>query len=314
MPFESVFVCEKDQNVLAEGGFDEFPFAVPRYDVIYGEVYGRGRGTMLLPKVRVLNRLCKDYLDMANKWVNPPLEVLESFEDTVDLTPGALNHVIELNSIAPINMGANGMYPVTKDILEYYREGVRQGFFKHAFETLAGLKGDRRTTTEIIERLKEGFKQQAKPMGRLFDELLTPLVTRSFMLLVRNGVIPRPPQSLWGRPFKIVFINPLALALRDQQSKGLQYWVTAGMQMAEGFPDVLDNVDSDTAYRDLGASLGVKTDHIRSVRERDELRQQRAEKQQAIEQLQAAQAMAEGYGKTTKAPEEGSPAEALLGA
>lgn len=313
MPIESVFVIEKGQQTVEEGGFEEFPFAIPRYQVMYGEVYGRGLGTQLLPKVRMLNRLCKDYLEMSNKWVNPPLEVLESFEGTVNVTPGATNWVVSQGTINPINMGASGAYPITKEMLEYYREGVRQGFFKNAFEALANLSGDRRTTTEIIERLKEGMKRLSKPLGRLFIELLSPVITRSTLLLIRNGVVPPPPEQLQGAPFKIEFINPLALALRDQQSRGLQYWVTAIGEMENIFPGIKDNVDYDKAARDLGESLGVKTEHIRPVKDRDELREQRALQEQQMQQLAMAQAAAEGYGKTTKAPEDGSPAAALIG-
>jgi hypothetical protein len=308
-PVESVYVAEKDKHLIEEGGFDEFPFAIPRYQVIYGETYGRGRGTMLLPKVRQLNRRAKDYDEMSNKWVNPPKEVLESFEGTVDVTPGALNYVVEKGSIAPIDMGAHGAYPVTKDILEYYREGVREGFLRNAFEPITPLKGDRRNTTEILERMSEGLKKQARPFGRLFTELLTPLVIRTIRLLVRNGVVAQPPDSLRGTPLKIEFVNPLALALRDQQAKGGQRWV-AILGEASQIPqlsDVMDNVNGDMWARDLGESLGVKADHIKPVRQRDAERQQRAEAQQAAQQAEMMAAAADSYQKTTKAPEPGSP-------
>jgi hypothetical protein len=306
-PWQSVYVQEKDAVVLQEGGYDEFPFAVPRYQVIYREIYGRGRGTMLLPQVRVLNRLAKDYMEMSNKWVNPPKQVLESFDGTVDVTPGALNFVSEMPSIVPIDMNTSGAYPVTRDILEYRREGIRQGFFKNAFEPLTPLTGDRRNTTEIIERLKEGMKRLSKPMGRLFVELLAPVITRTIRLLVRNGVVAPPPDVLAGVPMKIEFINPLALALRDQQSRGGQYWVSALGEASEIFPGVLDNVDSDKWARDLGESLGVKSDQIRPEDQVAEIREQRAEQEQAMQQLQMAGAAAEGYKNVTKAPEPGSP-------
>jgi len=314
MPFASVFVNEKDLVVIQEGGFEEFPFAVPRYQVIYQEVYGRGRGTTMLPQVRVLNRLAKDYQEMSNKWVNPPREVLESFDGEVDVTPGATNYVVTMGSIAAIDMGANGAYPITKDILEYHREGIRQGFFKNAFEALAGLSGDRRTTTEIVERLKEGMKKLSKPLGRLFIELLTPVITRSALLTLRSGKVPPPPPELQGKPFKIKIINPLALALADQESRGLQYWVSAGQQMEQTFPGVVDNVNSDKAYRDLGRSLGVNAEHIREEDDVEFIREERARRMAEQQALQAAQVAGEAYGKTTKSPEEGSPAGMLMGA
>ena len=317
MPFESIFVQEKDAIVLpdlktglAEGGFDEFPFVVPRYQVIASEVYGRGRGTMMLRTVRVLNRLAKDYLEMSNKWVNPPREVLESFEGTVNVTPGAENIVMEIPSIKAIDMGAHGAYPVTKDILEYYREGVRQGFLKNAFEPITPLTGDRRNTTEIIERLKEGMKKLNKPIGRLFPELLEPNIRRTAMLLIRNRVVDPPPMQLEA---EIEFINPLALAIRDQQARGLQYWATALAEMEDTWPGITDNLDADEAARDLGRSLGVKTTHIRSIRERDKRREQRAAAEAELQAVQMAATAAEGYGKTTKAPEAGSLAGAVTG-
>jgi hypothetical protein len=262
---------------------------------------------MMLPKVRQLNRRAKDYDEMSNKWVNPPKEVLESFEGTVDVTPGALNYVAEKGTIVPIDMGSSGAYPVTKDILEYYREGVREGFLRSAFEPITPLKGDRRNTTEIIQRMSEGLKKQARPFGRLFSELLSPMVIRTIRLLVRNGVIMRPPESLMGTPLKIEFVNPLALALRDQQARGGQRWVATLGEAQAIFPDVTDNIDYDKWARDLGEAFGVKADHIRSIPELKDRRDQRALDEQEAKQLQLAGAAAEGYQKVTKAPEPGSP-------
>ena len=313
MAWESIYVQEKDQIVISEGGFPEFPFSVPRYSVLYREVYGRGRGTLMLPKVRMLNRLAKDYLEMSNKWVNPPKEVLESFEGQVDVTPGALNYVTERNTITSIDMASNGMYPVTRDMLEYYREGIRDGFYKSSFNPITPLKGDRRGSTEIIERLREGMKNLAKPFSRLFIELLTPQLTRSALLLIRNGAVETPPESLQGGDMGLRFINPLALALEDQQARGGQFWITALGEASEIFPGITDNVDADQWARDLGESLGVKSSHIKSVDERDEIRQQRAEQKAQEEKMQMAQIASDAYSKTTKAPEEGSAAEAELG-
>lgn len=309
-PWASIFVQEKDAVVLENGGFDEFPFAVPRYQVIYREVYGRGRGTMLLPQVRVLNRLAKDYMEMSNKWVNPPLEVLDTFDGIVDVTPGAINHVTQMQSIRGVDYTSRGAYPVTKDILEYNREAIRQGFFKNAFEALTPLSGDRRTTTEIIERLKEGMKKLNKPIGRLFTELLEPIVNGSIKLLIQNGQVQRPPMPISA---KIEFVNPLALALRDQQSRGLQYWVMALGEMEAIFPGVKDNCDYDEAARDLGRALGVKATHLRDLPERDKLRKQRQEQLAQQQQLAAMEAMGKTYNQGTKSPEGGSPASKLMG-
>ena len=313
MAWESLYVNEKDQILLSEGGYDEFPFAVPRYTVVYREVYGRGRGTMLLPKVRKLNRSARDFQEMENKWVNPPREVLDTFEGQVDVTPGAENFVTQMGSVQAIDMGTNGAYPVTKDIIALRQEDVRNGFYNNAFQPITGLQGDRRNTTEIVERMREGLKKATRPFGRLFTELATPQLTRAALLLIRNNVVEKPPASLQGSLMKIRFINPLALALEDQQAAGGLRWVEALGAAKEIFPGVTDNVDSDTWARDLGESWGVNSNHIKSIDERDELRQQKAEVAAQQEQMEMLQAGANAYSQTTKAPEEGS-AASLVGA
>jgi flagellar biosynthesis chaperone FliJ len=314
MPFESVYVSEKDDHTIEEGGYEEFPFAVPRYRIIFGEVYGRGQGSIALRAARTLNRAVKDFDEAGNKWVNPPLEVLDTFDGDVDVSPGAQNWVTQLNSIQAIDRGAIGAFPIGKDWIEYRTQRIQEIFFKNVFEQLAMLTGDRRTTVEIIERLKEGMKKMSKPIGRLFVECYDPTITRSVLSLVRNGAAPPPPPELQGQGFKIEYIGPLALALRDQQSKGLQYWIAALGQMEPIFPGVKDNVDHDKAARDLGESLGVKTDHIRPIRDRDAIRQMRQEAQQAQLQVAMLEQAAKGYKDTTSAAEKGSPAEQVQSA
>jgi len=314
MAFESVYVSEKDDHTIEEGGYEEFPFAVPRYRIIFGEVYGRGQGSIALRAARTLNRAVKDFDEAGNKWVNPPLEVLDTFDGDVDVSPGAQNWVAQLNSIQAIDRGAIGAFPIGKDWIEYRTQRIQEIFFKNVFEQLAMLTGDRRTTVEIIERLKEGMKKMSKPIGRLFVECYDPTITRSVLSLVRNGAAPPPPPELQGQGFKIEYIGPLALALRDQQSKGLQYWIAALGQMEPIFPGVKDNVDHDKAARDLGESLGVKTDHIRPIRDRDAIRQMRQEAQQAQLQMAMLEQAAKGYKDTTSAAEKGSPAEQVQSA
>lgn len=265
----------------------------------------------MLPHVRSTNRMKADWLELSNRYARPPKEVKESFEGRVDMTPDALNFVTEENTIKSIEGAAKGDFPITTESLEMEREVIRQAFFKNVFEQLSALTGDRRTTVEIIERLKEGMKKLSNPIGRLIAELFTGLITRSVLLLIRNGVLPPPPPQLEGQSFKVDYIGPLALALRDQQARAFEYWVAMIGEMEAVFPGVGDNVEYDEAARDLGEFLGVKNAHIRSVREREMIREQRrkdAERQRALELAQVA---AQGYGQTTKAPEPGSAAEQL---
>lgn len=314
LPFESYYVGEEDNNIIEESGYPEFPFHTPRWTKASSETYGRGVGTEILPQVRILQRMMRNYIEVGDKWSNPPLEVLESFDGNVDVTSGATNWVTQLKTIAAIEQGARGSFPITKEELEDQRQIIRDAYFKNVFEQLATLTGDRRTTLEIVERLKEGLKRLSNPIGRLFSELFNTLIPRTVLLLIRNGQLPQPPAELRGQGFKVEYTGPLALALKDQHVRAFEFWVGLIGTMNDIFPGVSDNVDSDEAIRDIGQFLGVKTDHVRSKRDVEIMRAERAQEQEKERQLAMMQMAAQGYGQTTKKPEPGSGAEQIQAA
>lgn len=319
MPIESIFVSVIDKEIIDEGGFEEFPDAVARWTVASGEVYGRGRGTFGLPAIRSLQVMKRDLQECGNKHNNPPLEVLEGHENEVRVSPGALNFVRETGTIKAIDRTALGNFPISKEVLEFEREEVRKIFFNDVFVVLANLKGDRRTTLEIRERMAEGLQRLGPPIGRLHTELFNPVITRTVLLLLRNGVFHRNGRSLLapeleGQPFKIEYVGRLALELKSHQARGFQQWVAVVSEMEEVFPGVKDNIDADSAVRRMGENFGVNAEDIATPEEVEAKREARAEAQAERKAMEMAQIAAQGYGQTTKTPEEGSLAEIVTGA
>jgi len=311
MPFESVYIGELDRNILKESGFESFPFAMPRWFRSPGETEGRGIGTEILPQVRKLNQMEADKTQAGNRWVEPPLEILESFDGNVNLSPRAQNFVMDLNSIKAIDLGAKGSYPIAREELAEQRVLVQEAFFKSAFAPLQGLKGDRRTTEEIRGRLTEALKKLSNPLGRLFSELLDTLIQRTVFLLIRNRIVRQPPPQL--TTVKIEYTGRLALALRDQHVIAFDTWLGFLERMEVMAPGVSDNVDFDQATRDMGRFLGVKGTHIRPVGIRDSMRAERARLEEQARALETAQVAAQAYSQTTSTPEVGSGAEELQG-
>jgi hypothetical protein len=109
------------------------------------------------------------------------------------------------------------------------------------------------------------------------------------------------------------FVGPFALELRSQQARAFQEWVSFVGEMESVFPGAVDNVDPDDAIIRMGHTFGVNTEDMSSEEERDEKRRIRQEKEDAQLALQMAQVGGQAYGQTTGAPEEGSPAAALMG-
>ena len=314
MPFESVFVNEKEKLIVEEGGFEEMPFAVARWMKSSSEIYGRGQGTECLSSVKTLQQWEKDFTECGNKWNNPPKEVLDHFEGTVRVTPGALNWVKEKGTIRGIEQTALGNFPISKEMLEYKKEEIHRAFYIDVFAPLTGLKGDRRTTVEIYKLFEQAAKKLGMPLYRLMSELLTPNITRNVLILIRNGKIPYPPPELQGRGFGIEYISELALALRNQQANAFQQFAAFVGEMEGVFPGVKDNINEDKAVRRMGRAFGVNEEDLATEEEVAAKRQARAEQLQQQQAAQMAAVAAKGYKDTSQAAEEGSPAAELQGA
>ena len=315
MPFESIYVNVKDKTIIDEGGYPEFPYMVPRWAKTSGEVHGRGIGTMILPQVKSVNANKRDFNEVGNKYANPHREVLESFEGEYDTTPGGRNDVMELPS-SHVDERNFGNFPITKETLEMERKVIKDDFYHDAFAPITELTGDRRNELEINQRIREAFRKIGSPIGRLESELFTPKIIRCYMLLVRNGVIPEPPEELQGRNLKIIYKGPLSLAQQDAEVRGSQQWIgiVGEMENIPAFEGVADNVNSDNAVRRMARVFGANEDDIASeeiVEQKRMARQAERERQKALE---AAQVAAQSYGQTTKAPESGSKAEQIQGA
>jgi hypothetical protein len=312
MASESGYVNIKNKTMISEGGYPEFPYQIPRWTKTSGEVHGRGIGTEILPQVKMVNANKRDFNEMCNKYVNPHREILESFEGEYDTTPGARNEVVEMPS-SHVDDRNFGNFPVGKDNLEMERQVIKDAFYNKAFAPLTDLTGDRRNQLEIQERIQEAFRQIGSPIGRLESELFTPLITRCYMLLVRNGVIPPPPPELMGRNLKVIYKGPLSLAQQNAEVRASQQWIGVVGEMEQFLPGAIDNIDVDDAVRRMARVFGVNEEDIASTEQvaaKREQRRQEAERQRALE---AAQVAGQTYGQTTRAPEEGSAAEQMAG-
>ena len=314
MEWEEQVVNVKEKLIVLESGYPQFPYHVARWKRPANEKNGRGISTELLPQIRVLNRMNRDFNEVGNKWANPARETLSSFDGKYRTFPGANNVVRELPSSRAVDQGLNGNFNITEKSLDRQTGIIDRAYFKNAFNPIDDLTGDRRTTLEIRERVRGTWPKIGNPVARIWYEQIAPLVERSILLLIRNGVVEQPPAELEGIGFGLDFVSPFALELRSQQSKAFQEWTAIVGEMESVFPGAVDNVDSDDAIQRLGRTLGVNTEDMSSEEQRDAKREARALKEQQALEMQAAQIAGQAYPGTTKAPEPGSPAEQLVGA
>jgi len=115
-------------------------------------------------------------------------------------------------------------------------------------------------------------------LGRLQSELLQPLISRSFALLLRNGLLPAAPEQLQGQDIDIEYVSPLAKAQRLTDLQSMLRGFEVMMQVAEIAP-VMDYLDSDKLVQYLVEVTGIPARVIRGDQEVARIRRQQAEAQ-----------------------------------
>lgn len=290
MRFASFNVDISDKQIVRESGYHEFPCCVPRWMKIPGGSYGIGPVYDALPDCKELNetkRMEKAAQDLAisGMWIAEDDGVLNP--RTVKVGPRKIIVANSVDSMKPLLTGADFQVAFTAE--DRLQAAIRKIMMA---DQLQPQDGPAMTATEVHVRVAL-IRQLLGPVyGRFQAEYLQPLVVRCFGLAFRAGVFPEPPESLQDANFNVRYISPLARAQQLEDVTAIERYGQNIMQLAQAYPDILDNMDSDEASRVVGEALGVPAKVMRSDKAISDMRQQRQQMQQ--EQAQQALMMQAG--------------------
>ena len=278
------------EKYLREGGFESFPVLVPRWSTSGGDIYGHSPGMEALGAVKQLQHQQLRKAQCIDYQTKPPLQVPVSMKNRdVDTLPGGINYV----DVAGPNMGIRSAFEVNLNLshllpdMEETRERIRSSFYADLFLMLATQPISRMTATEIVERHEEKLLMIGPVIERLHNELLEPLIDRTFTYLLQAGAVPTPPPELQGMDLNVEFVSILAQAQRAIGVNAVDRFVGNLGAIAQMKPEVLDKLDADEwvdAYADM---LGVDPRLIVGNKEVAMVRQARNEAAAAQEQIAA---------------------------
>lgn len=283
LPFASLHIEVDACRTVREGGYHEFPCAVPRWMKL-DSGYGIGPMSTALPDAKTLNELKRMELDnadiaIAGMWIAEDDGVLNP--RTVKVGPRKIIVANSVDSMKPLQSGANF------DIGFVSEERLQANIRKYLLaDQLQPQDGPQMTATEVHVRVNL-IRQLLGPIyGRLQAEYLRPMIERCFGLAFRAGVFGPPPQSLAGREFSVRYVSPLARAQRLEDVSAMdQFELALANQAAAGNTSAADVYDFDLANRERAELLGVPSKLVRATRDVTKLREQRAQ-QQADDQRQ----------------------------
>ena len=291
-PIISIYYHKETKTLLGQGGFDEFPFCVPRFNKDSTGNYGRSPGMSCLSDVKMVNRMSEVSIRSAQKQLDPPLMVPDDgFLLPVRTTPGALNfyRTGTRDRLEPLQAGAQN--PIGLNMEEQRRNAIRSAFY---VDQLQLNESPSMTATEVLQRNEEKMRLLGPVMGRLQSELLQPLIQRCFKLMLRNGELPVPPESLQGQDIDIEYVSPLAKAQKMTDLQSMMRGLEIMLQLAEVAP-VMDYLDENGLVKYLIDVAGIPARVIRSDDEVADIRKQQAEQAQLMadqqQQAQSAETM-----------------------
>ena len=294
MPFISIYLEMESENIISESGFREFPYLVPRWLKSSNEVFGRSPAMSCLPDVKVLNKLVETQLLAAAKSINPPLLIPDdSAVLPIRTSPGSLNfyRAGARDKIEPLNIGAD--VGLGLNLEEARRKSIAKAIFVDQL-LIQEASSRTLTATEVQARQEERLKVLGPTMGRLQRELLQPMITRVFNIMLRNGHFIEAPKILTNQEIEIEYISSMALAQKASQLSGIMRGMEIFGSISQVAP-VMDYLDSNGLVKELIKILGlpatmIKSDaEVQNIRaERQEQQAQQAEMQQAMQEAQVA--------------------------
>ncbi len=302
-PWASFHFEARTNNVLKESGFDFFPILVPRWAVRPGEVYGYGPGMIALPDANMLNEQMRMHLRMVQKIIDPPLLMPDDgYLLPIRTAPSSINFfrtgLSKEDHLKPLR--TEGNWPVSQEEMEQTRGRIMRAFhldmFKLAKDTVE------MTRTEALIRKDEDQQQMAPTLGRLDTEFLNVVLETTVKIKIADGTIPPPPSIIeQGEEMDVEYVSTMARAQRADEANSVLRSIDTIAPLVQAQPDLMDNYNGDEIVRATGRWFSMPQKFFNSIPDRDAMRQDRRELEQAQLEEQAALTGADVDLKTAKA-------------
>ena len=257
--FKSVHFIDDQKLELSNSGYDTFPYQVPRWTTMSGEVYGRGPGLTALPDIRLLNIMYKELIQAAQLANRPPL-VLDDDGFMLPISYQPASIIFRTPGTAdPMPLQGGGNFGITLEIMNQKRDQIAKSF--HVDWLLRDKKKERQSVMEINDDRTEMLKQLSSITGRLESDHFSPTIKNTFFYLARANELPPKPEGFPDVELDIIYTSPAAKAQMATKADNITRYLadTAPLQALD--PRILEGVDMPA----LGQVLAVLRDVTPSV-------------------------------------------------
>lgn len=300
MRFSACDVSVEGKKLLGEGGYRTMPFAISRYTIAPGEVYGRSPAWDALADIKTVNEMSKTSLRYGQLVTDPPwLTASVDAMNPFSVRPGAINagYLNERGEKLAVSAAPQGDPRIGLELMDQRRQAINRAFLVTLFQIL--VETPEMTATEAMLRAQEKGALLAPTMGRQQSEFLGTITEREIDILSNAGVFddalgPMPePLAEAGGALRIEYDSPLTRAQRSEEAVGtLRTLETAGT-VAQYDASILNEFHFGRAMKVVSDANGAPVSIFKTDQEKQAAAEQQAQQQQLQLALQAAPVIAD---------------------
>jgi len=288
-PYQATFYLPALDAILKEGGLTYFPYLVPRWMVVAGEIWGRGPAYSCMPAIRVLNKMVKELLKSA-ELANAPTLSAEEDSLLLPISYGARSIIYrEQGTPIPEPIMSGSQPQITLELLRDYREQIQMSFFTD--QIIRDQKKERQSIVEIQDERSQMLQQIGPLLARMETEFLAPVIEHVIeWMQSKDGIFDfgQMPESLSDSSLEIVFTSPAAHAQYATGVGNLSGLLQDLTPLVSVKPEIMDAindvelVDQLTRMRNVSRKVVAPKKEVEDSRE---ARNQQEQQNQQIEQL-----------------------------
>ncbi|EMT2447101.1 head-tail connector protein [Acinetobacter baumannii] len=295
MKYASVYYEPSTQDkLLRESGLESFEVICGRWTVSSSDVYGESPATDCFGDMRALQKGHQQFAKGVDYQVSPPVLLPDYLKGQEKETlpngiafysPNPMNNVAQVQPMLNVQFAVDGVFTS----IAQCQERVKQAFFTDLFLMLDNYDQGKMTATEVYERKSEKMLMLGPVVERQIDELLRPLVEICVQRVLDTTPYMREtaPEAIQNAEIKIEFVSILALAQRATGASNLQQMLAIVGQVAQVDPQVLDKFNSDEFIDEFAEIIGASPRIFNDKKVVDQIRADRAQRQQAQAQQEA---------------------------
>lgn len=296
-PFIGMYVTESGEQIGETDGYYYLPAYVKIWNRHGDDKAGTSPAQVALPDVIELNELKKITRCRRKKTLDPPILAENGIftGGKIDMRPGEVTFVGNINAIKEFPMGQQGRDDLTANDEQMLRKEIREVFYTDKLEL---KESPEMSATEVSARMAL-MNRLLSPATSNHREVLKTVVSDYINLLIRKGALETPPESIAdpakGTGLEISITSTLGRAQDLQDVSAFTDYLSVTLplqQQAQGQPS---RINLAKVEKGIARRLGVPESFFDSDEEFQQKQDDAKEAQDAANLAQQNQANAAAF-------------------